>query len=262
MELGDLSQRLASFRTDFKEGCVRTAGSDWRYALGGSDDTTLVILGGLGASHESMFSIALRLSNQRRILCLGIPAGITRPDQLNCGMADVLNQLGLERCALLGHSMGGMAGLVFTLASPARVSSLVLSNTGIYLGARRKLIPLASKCLGMLPPRLYRRLVVQQMERLLEKSPDRDFWLSFFIGELEGPNLLADHAELLSNLTERLGDGNLDSIRKLKTLIIQAEDDRGFSISEKSFLPTLFDSAHRSEPSLPYRPSQFYNEGE
>jgi 2-succinyl-6-hydroxy-2,4-cyclohexadiene-1-carboxylate synthase len=41
----------------------------------------------------------------------------------------LLDALGVERCDLLGHSMGGMIALRFALAHPERVASLVLMNT-------------------------------------------------------------------------------------------------------------------------------------
>ncbi len=44
-------------------------------------------------------------------------------------LAGWLDALGLERCDLLGHSLGGMAALRFTLAHPERVQSLVLMDT-------------------------------------------------------------------------------------------------------------------------------------
>ena len=40
-----------------------------------------------------------------------------------------LDALGIERCDLLGHSVGGMVALRFVLAHPERVSSLVAMNT-------------------------------------------------------------------------------------------------------------------------------------
>ncbi|MBW2274284.1 MAG: alpha/beta fold hydrolase [Deltaproteobacteria bacterium] len=44
-------------------------------------------------------------------------------------LVGLLDALGIEVCHLLGHSMGGMVALRFTLAHPARVASLVLMNT-------------------------------------------------------------------------------------------------------------------------------------
>jgi pimeloyl-ACP methyl ester carboxylesterase len=50
-------------------------------------------------------------------------------EQLSADLLGFLDAVGIERCDLLGHSMGGMVALRFTLAHPARVASLVLMDT-------------------------------------------------------------------------------------------------------------------------------------
>jgi len=50
-------------------------------------------------------------------------------DQLTDDLLGFLDAVGIERCDLLGHSLGGMVTLRFTLAHPGRVSSLVLMDT-------------------------------------------------------------------------------------------------------------------------------------
>jgi len=55
------------------------------------------------------------------------------------GMADdaieVLNDLGIARCHVMGHALGGLVGLELALRSPARVRSLVLVNAWAKLDA-------------------------------------------------------------------------------------------------------------------------------
>jgi pimeloyl-ACP methyl ester carboxylesterase len=50
-------------------------------------------------------------------------------ERLVADLAGFLDALSIERCDLLGHSMGGMVAMRFALAYPARVSSLVLMDT-------------------------------------------------------------------------------------------------------------------------------------
>jgi pimeloyl-ACP methyl ester carboxylesterase len=50
-------------------------------------------------------------------------------DQLVDDMAALLDDLGLERFDLLGHSMGGIVSMRYALAHPERVRSLVLMDT-------------------------------------------------------------------------------------------------------------------------------------
>jgi pimeloyl-ACP methyl ester carboxylesterase len=50
-------------------------------------------------------------------------------DQLVADMARLVDRLGLERFDLLGHSMGGVVAMRYTLRHPERVRSLVLMDT-------------------------------------------------------------------------------------------------------------------------------------
>jgi len=53
-------------------------------------------------------------------------------DQLVDDLRELLDVLGIERCDLLGHSLGGMVTLRFTLTYPERVASLILLNTAPF----------------------------------------------------------------------------------------------------------------------------------
>jgi pimeloyl-ACP methyl ester carboxylesterase len=50
-------------------------------------------------------------------------------EQLTGDLLGLLDALGIERCDLLGHSMGGMLALRATLRAPERIGSLVLMDT-------------------------------------------------------------------------------------------------------------------------------------
>jgi pimeloyl-ACP methyl ester carboxylesterase len=50
-------------------------------------------------------------------------------EQLAKDLLGLLDHLGIERCDLLGHSVGGMIVLRFALAHPERVRSLIFMNT-------------------------------------------------------------------------------------------------------------------------------------
>lgn len=50
-------------------------------------------------------------------------------EQLADDLGALLDTLGVGRCDLLGHSMGGMVALRFALAHPERIASLVLMDT-------------------------------------------------------------------------------------------------------------------------------------
>ncbi|MEE3331673.1 MAG: alpha/beta hydrolase [Myxococcota bacterium] len=47
-------------------------------------------------------------------------------------LVDFLDGLGIDRCHLLGHSLGGMVSLRFALAHPERLASLILMSTSPF----------------------------------------------------------------------------------------------------------------------------------
>jgi len=53
-------------------------------------------------------------------------------DQLVADLATFLDALGIARCHLLGHSLGGMVALRFALAHPQRLASLALMSTAPF----------------------------------------------------------------------------------------------------------------------------------
>jgi pimeloyl-ACP methyl ester carboxylesterase len=53
-------------------------------------------------------------------------------EQLVDDLRALLDALGIDRCDLLGHSVGGMLTLRFALAFPERVASLILLNTAPF----------------------------------------------------------------------------------------------------------------------------------
>jgi pimeloyl-ACP methyl ester carboxylesterase len=64
--------------------------------------------------------------------------------QLVDDLRSVLDWLGVGRCDLLGHSMGGMIALRFALAHPDRVASLVLMDTAARAPDHMPRAPLAA----------------------------------------------------------------------------------------------------------------------
>lgn len=64
-------------------------------------------------------------------------------DQLVRDLLGLLDAVGVEKCDLLGHSMGGMVALRFVLAHPERVASLVLMDTSARVPDGLELAPIS-----------------------------------------------------------------------------------------------------------------------
>ncbi len=57
------------------------------------------------------------------------PPGVWRIEDLAADLDGLLNALGIERCAFVGLSMGGMIAMTHALLHPGRLERLVLCNT-------------------------------------------------------------------------------------------------------------------------------------
>lgn len=107
--------------------------------LGPRDGRALVMLHGFTGHRDDFRDLHPELAALGRTLIPDLRGhGDARPHRPAAGygfsplVADLLRLLdneGIARCDLLGHSMGGMLALRFVLAHPQRVASLVLMNT-------------------------------------------------------------------------------------------------------------------------------------
>jgi pimeloyl-ACP methyl ester carboxylesterase len=102
---------------------------------GPRDAPAVVLLHGFGASLHSWDGWAAGLEDRWRVLRYDLPGfGLTGADPTSdysdarglAVLAALLEQLGIQRAALVGHSMGGKLAWMFAAAQPDRVVKLVL----------------------------------------------------------------------------------------------------------------------------------------
>lgn len=95
----------------------------------------VLLPGGGGATSTSWFAVAGELAATHRVFavdylgdagCSEMRQPIRDVDELMQWLVDVLDSLGVDRVALVGHSYGAMVGLAFTIRNAARVDRLVL----------------------------------------------------------------------------------------------------------------------------------------
>jgi pimeloyl-ACP methyl ester carboxylesterase len=115
---------------------VTVDGQSVRYLAAGTGPA-VVLLHGLGESSADWAAVLARLSQSRAVYAPTLP-GFQGYD----GAADVsadghasfvgrfLDAVGLQQAVLVGHSLGGLAALLFALASPDRVTALCLVGGG------------------------------------------------------------------------------------------------------------------------------------
>ena len=158
-------------------------------------------------------------------------------DQLVDDLRDLLGALGVARCDLLGHSMGGMIALRFVLAYPQHVASLVLMDTAARAPDRMPRAPLAaagaiarSQGMASLAALLRGRAADDpsrpDAERRLERELGEAFW------ERRRRRLVAMDPEAFAVLALELVDqpALTDRLHEIAcpTLVMVGEQDAGF----------------------------------
>ena len=101
------------------------------HGLTGHRDDFLPQLPLLRERHPELWLLAPDLRGHGDSTHTGDAASFTF-DQLVEDLRRFLDRRGIDRCHLLGHSLGGMIGLRFALAHPARLRSLVLVGTAPF----------------------------------------------------------------------------------------------------------------------------------
>ena len=146
----------------------------------GSGARTLLALHGITANHTSMHVLADSLGDFTVIAPdlrgRGKSANVTGPFGMAAhadDMVAVLNELGIDRTDVLGHSMGGFIALVLADRAPERVSRVILVDGGIPLDLPDELTKLPADDLvkAVIGPALERlRMTFESIDAYL------DFW--------------------------------------------------------------------------------------
>ncbi len=242
-----MAETLRVFRETHSTRILQLGMDRWEYIVGGKSECTIVIAGGGGSTAESNFSTNTALESNCQVVSLGIPTSAKTVEDVNRGIAGILDSLGIGQAIFLGHSLGGMVAQSFALRHAERVAGMVLSSTGFYLGARAVLLPAATRLMLLLPEALLLRAVGSQMGRLLKPSEAADFWLQFYREELRLPDSgarLKHQASLLVKYAAFFRENPIHAglawANSVPVQIIAAEDDRGFTKREIAYLGSLY----------------------
>ncbi|HEV2889347.1 MAG TPA: alpha/beta fold hydrolase [Frankiaceae bacterium] len=128
-----------------KAGRVRT----FSLEAGPPDAPPVVMLHGLGATNASLLPTLWDLATDYRVLAPDLPghgassAPIGRYDAAFFAkwLAAYLDEVGIDRCVLLGNSLGGRISLEIALLEPDRVSALVLLAPAVAFRRLRQFVP-------------------------------------------------------------------------------------------------------------------------
>lgn len=109
-------------------------------AEGPADAPAVVLLHGFGSSLETWRELIPALTPAHRVIALDLkgfglsarPPGDYSPEAEAALVRGVLDQLGVDRAAVVAHSWGSSVALALALASPERVTRLALYSAWIY----------------------------------------------------------------------------------------------------------------------------------
>ncbi|MGE8169559.1 alpha/beta fold hydrolase [Pseudomonas putida] len=134
---------LSQLARQFPERLVRLGDSQQALRETGSG-AAIVLLHGIGSGAASWLQVAQGLGRHARVIAWDAPGyGNSSPLAQACPGADdyavrlgrLLDALGIERCVLVGHSLGALNAAAFAKTNRERVSRLVLLSPARGYGA-------------------------------------------------------------------------------------------------------------------------------
>ena len=245
-----LSEQFARYRKTHPISRRTVSGHDWSYIVTGSGAQTVVILpGGGGCDPECMFPVVAALEPQYRVIEIGYAPTAKTVKELIEGVRTILDDCGVERCCMLGHSLGGFVERAFVQAYPQRVEALIIANSAVYTPGRALLIKMVLPVAFVLPQPVMLSVIRSKFSGLLEKLPeaDREFWM----GYVNQSEMVQPQSTSLRNQMHCM----LDFIRhgwdkpvavpgwNGRVLIIESSEETGFTLKERQILRTLYPGA-------------------
>jgi 3-oxoadipate enol-lactonase len=106
------------------------------HVRGPADAPALVLLHGLGGQASTWDTVGAEFARSHRVLAIDLRGhgdsdrpGVYSFELMRDDVLGVLDQLGLDRISLLGHSMGGTVAYLIAEQEPGRIGRLILEDT-------------------------------------------------------------------------------------------------------------------------------------
>lgn len=191
----------------------------------------LILIHGLGMSSALWINQAPVFSQRFHTVAVDLRGfgQSSRPDRpgaygieiLAEDIAEVIRQLELERCHVLGTSMGGFVGQALALAHPDLCRSLVLCHTAPRMSIPPSVLARRVEALGNMPFEEYAEIVVEQA-----CSADANQELRSWIAGLIARNDKRAYTQVMTEGLRNFDVGaQLGKIR-IPTLVITGEHDQ------------------------------------
>ena len=114
-------------------------GVDLAYVERGAGEPAMLMLHGMACVHEHMTPLIDAFAPTHRCVAFdmrghgssGVPHDAYSTVDFTTDIAFVIDQLGLDRPILIGHSFGGSVSLAFAAAHPDKVGALIMLDSGL-----------------------------------------------------------------------------------------------------------------------------------
>lgn len=121
-------------------------GVEWNYLSMGEGPNTILFLHGMGGAYDIWWQQMEALKNQFKVISMTLPA-VDKLETVGEGLIGILAQEGVEKCNIVGSSMGGYICQYMVNAYPEKISKAVFANTfppndilvGEYAGMQKAL---------------------------------------------------------------------------------------------------------------------------
>ncbi len=211
----------------------------------------VLLIPGLGGQLSFWSGVSWGLRPDFRVLSLDHPGSggsesltgalsLDRLAELACALLDHLQ---IERCHVIGQSMGGAIAQLMALSQPARIDRLVLSSTWAGSDAcLRRGFELRLRILRDLGLEAYAKaqvLATMDAARIASHPDEADLWEQKTIAN-------SDPAALDARIRAILAFDNRQSVSEIRhpTLVFGAEDDQVVPVHMVRDLATLLPSAN------------------
>jgi len=242
----DLSEQLRAFRQEHPLRHLDVGGTAWAFLSAGRGSRTVILLPGGGGGPEDMFTLVAGLEDEFRIIAIGCPLAVTRTQDVIDGIAAIMDEEGVGKACLLGHSLGGMFTECFMMKHPERVGSMILANIAHYGKLRTVLVGGLLPVMSHVPRWLLGLQLRATFNRLLKGHPEKEFWLSYLCAEVSkaGADGLSSRLRCMKDMLGRYPGGQAD-LRGWNgpVLILESDNETGFTKNERFALRRLYPNA-------------------
>jgi pimeloyl-ACP methyl ester carboxylesterase len=241
-----------------EEKYLRVSGHQVRYVRTGSGPA-IVLVHGFASSLYTWKDVLPALVPAHDVVALDLPGfgGSERPadlsfEELPEAVLGLMDELGIDRAALVGNSMGGAVAALVAAERPERVGALVLIDAaGFNLGPGEApaMVRLAMSPVGPLVSRLpFKRLAVERSLRQVfhDDSHVTDERVAEYMAGLGRPGALASIGSLRRSLGERskIVQDALSQIQA-PTLVVWGREDRWIPVAHADLFVAAIPGARK-----------------